>query len=727
MLKYSNRFFQAGGSLSLQLPSYIERQADHDLYQHLKQGNFCYVLTARQMGKSSLKVRTMNRLAKEDWVTISIDLTSFGTSGFTAEQWYLSFLVEISDALGIDDLLDEWWSKNLNITPVARLSRFWEEVLLKNIDRKIVLFIDEIDSILSLKDKSFSSDDFFAAIRAVYNKRSEKSNFERLNFAIFGVATPEDLIENFERTPFNIGISIPLNNFTSKEVTPLKNGFLNEAIISQLLLDRIIYWTAGQPYLTQELGQKLSDVKCKKEEVNFIVDKVVETTFFKNDIFNSSHFNNIQTRILANEFYNLRMLDIYKSIIENKILIESQKGNEQLYLKLSGLVKEQDGKLEINNLIYESIFDKNWINKVYESIRRPFLIDLQRWLNTNKSDDVLLKGSFLEKANNWAKLRKDLSHEERDFLEASRLKAIQEVQERLRLKEKIKQQQRLRVALGVIMLLAVLAITSAVTANKQAVLAQKGEQNARIEAIRADSLSDVARKETIKAEAVKDSLIIAVDSIQALFNLANQRFVAITNALNLKAKAESEIRIAKEQLRQEELEKIFISTTNTIANRKVPREKAKWLALHSIFERKQNPRLSFQLAQVAYQLDPHDYAIVKNLMHAYYDGLNFDRPIKLNKDKLEYPLTNKSIFNTERLDTNQIMLLDPQGYELYTFAHNYEIKKVFFTLDHKYLVFKDSRNQLIAWAIDPDFMIRTALANNASELSNNDRKRFKIN
>jgi hypothetical protein len=55
-------FYITGGTMPPNAPSYVERQADHDLYAALTGGEFCYVLTARQIGKSSLMVRTAGRL-----------------------------------------------------------------------------------------------------------------------------------------------------------------------------------------------------------------------------------------------------------------------------------------------------------------------------------------------------------------------------------------------------------------------------------------------------------------------------------------------------------------------------------------------------------------------------------------------------------------------------------------------------------------------------------------
>ena len=39
-------FYVTGGTLQSDAPSYVEREADRQLYEGLLQGDFCYVLTA---------------------------------------------------------------------------------------------------------------------------------------------------------------------------------------------------------------------------------------------------------------------------------------------------------------------------------------------------------------------------------------------------------------------------------------------------------------------------------------------------------------------------------------------------------------------------------------------------------------------------------------------------------------------------------------------------------
>jgi hypothetical protein len=46
-------FFIPGGTLPGDAPSYFTRQADHNLLEGMRGGLLCYVLTSRQMGKSS--------------------------------------------------------------------------------------------------------------------------------------------------------------------------------------------------------------------------------------------------------------------------------------------------------------------------------------------------------------------------------------------------------------------------------------------------------------------------------------------------------------------------------------------------------------------------------------------------------------------------------------------------------------------------------------------------
>ncbi len=59
------RYFQVGGALSADNPSYIDRPADGQLLAAVRQGELCLILAPRQTGKTSLMVQTKSRLAKQ--------------------------------------------------------------------------------------------------------------------------------------------------------------------------------------------------------------------------------------------------------------------------------------------------------------------------------------------------------------------------------------------------------------------------------------------------------------------------------------------------------------------------------------------------------------------------------------------------------------------------------------------------------------------------------------
>jgi hypothetical protein len=254
--------YQPGGSLPSEAPTYVVRQADRDLYHALIHREYCYILNARQMGKSSLRIRTMNTLQNEGVACADVELSGIGSQQITATQWYGGIIQELSSGFDLSFKRRAWMQEREDLSPVQRLSQFIETVLLVQIQQPIVIFIDEIDSVLGL---SFPTDEFFALIRNCYDRRAKHPNYQRLTFAILGVATPSDLIRDKQHsTPFNIGRSIPLQGFSFQECGPLIQGFTHLVSYPAVVMQEILRWTGGQPFLTQKLCWLVNEYLTKE-------------------------------------------------------------------------------------------------------------------------------------------------------------------------------------------------------------------------------------------------------------------------------------------------------------------------------------------------------------------------------------------------------------------------------------------------------------------------------
>ena len=365
--------FVTGGTLRPDAPCYVARAADRQLLEGLLAGEFCYVLTSRQMGKSSLMCRTAVRLREAGVRVVLLDLTSIGQN-LTAEQWYDGLCAALGRQLRREDPVDDYWRETSRLGGLQRLLGVFEQVILPALQtpgqppQKLVVFVDEIDVVRSLP---FAADEFFAALQGCYNRRQIEPILEHLTFCLMGTATPSELIRDPRITPFQSGRRVELTDFAANEAAVLIPG-IQAAMPAEsacptrarAIFERILYWTHGHPYLTQRLCQGAFET-LKQDQTSppeVLVDRLCDQLFLcarareqdDNLVF-------VRERMLRGDGDPVRRLNLYEDVRSGKGVVDDSTNDAIAQLRLAGIIGQEAGTLRVRNRIYNEVFDPVWI------------------------------------------------------------------------------------------------------------------------------------------------------------------------------------------------------------------------------------------------------------------------------------------------------------------------------------------------------------------------------
>lgn len=156
------------GTMALESKFYVERAEDRrgQMAMDAQEGTVI-IKGARQMGKSSLLNRMINRAVDQDRQVIFLDFQLFDQPALENRQrFFRQFCTFLSDELDLPNRVEAYWDEDLPLPKIC--TSYMGRYLLKEVDDPIVLAMDEVDRVLNTGFRS----DFFGMLRGWHNKRA---------------------------------------------------------------------------------------------------------------------------------------------------------------------------------------------------------------------------------------------------------------------------------------------------------------------------------------------------------------------------------------------------------------------------------------------------------------------------------------------------------------------------------------------------------------------------
>jgi hypothetical protein len=248
------RFAPETGTVSLDSPFYVRRDADERIEQRLQSWGVTILLRgARQVGKSSLLVRAAAKAESVGCRVSRIDFQLMENEQRRSLRTLLRHLAfSIAADLGVQKDPDEFWDDRRGSK--TSITKFVEQAVLKPSESPLVLCLDEVDS-------AFGTDycnDFFAMLRVWHNERAISPIWNRLHLVITHSVDPALWIDDLKQSPFNVGERHSLSDFSVDQVQDLCSRYSVRLDTKELM-----NFVGGHPFLVRKALAEIQSTRCR--------------------------------------------------------------------------------------------------------------------------------------------------------------------------------------------------------------------------------------------------------------------------------------------------------------------------------------------------------------------------------------------------------------------------------------------------------------------------------
>ncbi|MGB3301018.1 MAG: AAA-like domain-containing protein [Phormidesmis sp.] len=232
------------GRVPLDSAFYIARTpVEIDCYEAVvRPGSLIRIKAPRQMGKTSLLVRTLAHAQSQGLETVRLSFEMADNKALNNLDDFLQwFCASVTEELDMADRLADYWQGARGI--VRRAQRYFERYLLTELDRPMVLGLDDVDQVF---EHEAIATDFFGMLRVWHEEGKTSPLWRKLHLVI--VHSKEVYIPlSINRSPFNVGLPIELRELNSAEVSALIER--HRLTLSATQQQQLVTLVGGHPYL----------------------------------------------------------------------------------------------------------------------------------------------------------------------------------------------------------------------------------------------------------------------------------------------------------------------------------------------------------------------------------------------------------------------------------------------------------------------------------------------
>ena len=248
--------------------TYIERPPiESSCYETILQpGSLIRIKAPSLMGKTSLMIRLLAQVEKQNYRTVYLNLHLADKTDFANLNQFLKwFCASVGQSLSLPNKIADYWDEQFSTSKV-NCTDYFEQYLLANTSSPLVLCLDEVDRVFPHREVAF---DFFGLLRAWHEQGKIRNIWKRLRL-IVAHSTEVYVPLNINESPFNVGLPIELPEFTPEQVQDLahRHGLNWTGDRIQPLMNMV----GGHPYLVE---QAISQLKVRS---NLSLEQLLETS-----------------------------------------------------------------------------------------------------------------------------------------------------------------------------------------------------------------------------------------------------------------------------------------------------------------------------------------------------------------------------------------------------------------------------------------------------------------